>query len=95
VRRFVPHAQRSGIPHVEAVPNGEQAAVPLSLIPVKFLGGVLSIGAGLALGREGPSVQMGASLAHLIGTVFRRNRVDKMALLAAGARWACTSTGPG
>lgn len=85
VRRFAPHAKGSGIPHVEAVLRGELPPAPARLIPVKFLGGILSIGTGLALGREGPSVQMGASLTHLIGTVCRRNRADVMALLAAGA----------
>jgi CIC family chloride channel protein len=52
---------------------------------VKFVGGVLAIGSGLALGREGPSVQMGASTAHLMGKVFRRHEDDCKALLAAGA----------
>jgi CIC family chloride channel protein len=85
VRRFAPHASGSGIPHVEAVLKEELPPAPSRLVPVKFLGGVLSIGAGLALGREGPSVQMGASLAYLIGTVFRRGRRDNRALLAAGA----------
>jgi CIC family chloride channel protein len=63
----------------------ELPPAPLLLIPVKFLGGLLAIGSGLALGREGPSVQMGASLAHLIGRVFRRNWPDCRVLLAAGA----------
>jgi CIC family chloride channel protein len=85
VRRFAPEASGSGIPHVESVLNGDQPAAPLALIPVKFVGGVLAIGAGLALGREGPTVQMGASIAHLLGTLFRRNADDCRVLLAAGA----------
>jgi CIC family chloride channel protein len=85
VRRFSPHASGSGIPHVEAVLKEELPPVPFSLIWVKFLGGLLAIGSGLALGREGPSVQMGASLAHLVGTVFRRSWSDCRVLLAAGA----------
>lgn len=85
VRRFAPHAKGSGIPHVEAVLRGELPAAGLGLIPVKFLGGLLAIATGLALGREGPSVQMGATLAHLIGRGAGRKRVDLMALLAAGA----------
>src|SRR5215831_13067974 len=67
VRRYSPQASGSGIPHVEAVLSGELPQVPYRLIPVKFAGGVLAIGSGMALGREGPSVQMGASIAHLLG----------------------------
>src|SRR5208337_4316890 len=65
VRRFSHYASGSGIPRVEAVLNGELPHAPFRVIPVKFVGGVLAIGSGLALGREGPSVQMGASIAHL------------------------------
>jgi CIC family chloride channel protein len=85
VRRYSPHASGSGIPHVEAVLKEELPPAPFGLIPVKFVGGVLAIGAGLALGREGPSVQIGASLAHFLGSVFRRRWVDCRVLMAAGA----------
>jgi chloride channel protein, CIC family len=85
VRRFAPQAEGSGIPHVEAVVSGALPPAPLLLLPVKFVGGLLAIGAGLALGREGPSVQMGASLAQLLGKGFRRTVPDCRVLLAAGA----------
>ena len=85
VRRFSPQASGSGIPHVEAVLRGELPPAPFRLIPVKFFGGLFAIGAGLALGREGPSVQMGASLAHLVGKIFRRTWPDCRVLVAAGA----------
>ena len=85
VRRHSPEAAGSGIPHVEAVLNGDLPPASFNLIPVKFLGGLLAIGAGLALGREGPSVQMGASLAHLVGVIFHRSWPDSRMLLAAGA----------
>ena len=55
------------------------------LLPVKFSGGLLAIGAGGALGREGPSVQMGAVVAHLVGYAFRRSWSDRRRLIAAGA----------
>jgi chloride channel protein, CIC family len=85
VRRFSPYASGSGIPHVEAALNEEVPSAPPGLIPVKFVGGVLAIGSGLALGREGPSVQMGAAIAHVVGTVSRRGWADRRVLLAAGA----------
>src|SRR6516225_7382133 len=85
VRLYAPHASGSGIPHVEAVVRGELPQAPFRLVPVKFFGGLLAIGAGLALGREGPSVQMGASLAHLVGKVFHRSWPDCRVLVAAGA----------
>jgi chloride channel protein, CIC family len=85
VAHFSPEASGSGIPQVEAVLNGDLAPARLSLIPVKFIGGVLAIGAGLALGREGPTVHMGASIAHVLGKSFRRNAHDCMVLMAAGA----------
>jgi CIC family chloride channel protein len=85
VRRFSPEASGSGIPHVETVLDGEAPSAGPSLIPVKFVGGVLAIGSGLALGREGPTVQMGASISHILGSLFRRSPKDCLTLVAAGA----------
>jgi CIC family chloride channel protein len=85
VRCFSPQAEGSGIPHVEAVLSGVLPPPPFRLLPVKFFGGLLALGAGLALGREGPSVQMGATLAHLLGQACRRSVLDCRVLLAAGA----------
>ncbi len=85
VRRYAPQASGSGIPYVEAVLHHDLPPAPFLLIPVKFIGGLLAIGSGLALGREGPSVQMGASLGHLVGTIFRRSGLDCRVLIAAGA----------
>jgi CIC family chloride channel protein len=85
VRKFAPGAKGSGISDVEAVLRDEQPPPPLILIPVKFFGGVLAMGAGLALGRDGPTAQMGAGIGHFLGTAFRRHQDDVKALLAAGA----------
>ncbi len=84
VHRLVPTAAGSGIPHVEGVLKGEMQPAPLLLVPVKFVGGLLAIGSGLALGREGPSVQMAVSLAHWIGQTFRRSQADCRVLIAGG-----------
>ena len=47
--------------------------------------GLLAIGSGMALGREGPTVQIGAGLGQLIGKAFQRNDNERRVLLAAGA----------
>jgi chloride channel protein, CIC family len=85
VHRFSPYAAGSGIPQVEAALTGDLPPAPPHLIVVKFLGGLLAIGAGLALGREGPSVQIGAVIANHIGKALRQSSADCRALLAAGA----------
>ncbi|WP_428340808.1 ClC family H(+)/Cl(-) exchange transporter [Mycobacterium sp.] len=85
VHRVEPHAEGSGIPRVEAVADGRVRPDRFRLLPVKYVGGLLSISSGMALGREGPSVQMGASAAVIVATVTRRNLVDLRVLVAAGA----------
>ena len=85
VRRFSPHASGSGIPHVEAVLHKQIPPAPFGLVPVKFFGGLLAIGSGLALGREGPTVQMGAGIAVFAARILRLGWRDCRVLLAAGA----------
>ena len=85
VHRFAPHATGSGIPHVEAVLHGKISPAGYGLGIVKFVGGLLAIGSGLVLGREGPSVQMGAAVSFEIGRLFRRKWSDGRVLMAAGA----------
>lgn len=62
VVRLVPEAGGSGVQRVEAHLRGQTPPARLRVVPAKFVGGLLSLGAGMALGREGPTVQMGASL---------------------------------
>jgi CIC family chloride channel protein len=85
VWRFSPYASGSGIPHVENVLNRRLPPAPTSLLLVKFFGGLLAIGSGLALGREGPSVQMGAIIGHVCGEASGLDWRMRRVLLAAGA----------
>ena len=85
VRRFSRHASGSGIPRVEAMLRGRLPPAPYALLPVKFVGGILAIGAGLALGREGPCVQLGAGVGVFIGRTFRLSWPNCRVLCAAGA----------
>jgi len=85
VRRFSPYASGSGIPQVEAILTDALPPTPARLLLVKFFGGLSAIGAGLALGREGPSVQMGAAVAHIVARISGRTWLDCKVLIAAGA----------
>ena len=85
VARFSPESSGSGIPHVENQLKHRWSGDPARIAPVKFFGGILAIGSGLALGREGPTVHIGASIGHLIAKIFRCNENECRALLAAGA----------
>ncbi|PRQ12498.1 H(+)/Cl(-) exchange transporter ClcA [Corynebacterium sp. 13CS0277] len=92
VRRVEPTAEGSGIPRVEAVVAKQGTLGHFRLLPVKFVGGVLSIGSGLALGREGPSVQMGGSIAMMVSRALRRNDTDMRTLIASGAAAGLAAT---
>ncbi len=84
-QRFAPEAGGSGIPHVEEVLARGDRMRWRQLIPVKFTGGVLALGAGLSLGREGPTVQMGAAVADAVARAGGLSEASRLGLLAAGA----------
>ena len=85
VLRIAPEAEGSGVQRVEAVFSGEVKPATHGIVLVKFFGGLLAIGSGLALGREGPTVQMGASLSALASRYLVRHEQDKRIIEAAGA----------
>jgi len=87
VRRFAPEAAGSGIPHLQSVLLGQKQLNWKRLLPVKFIAGVIGIGGGLTLGREGPTVQMGGSAGLMVADWFRvkAGGGERKALISAGA----------
>lgn len=85
VRKCAPETSGSGIPHLEAVLRRHRnLRWPLVLVS-KFVGGVLALGSGLALGREGPTVQMGGSVGAGIAGFLKAGTQERLTLIAAGA----------
>jgi CIC family chloride channel protein len=87
VRRFAPETAGSGIPDLKSVVMGEKELRWRRVLPVKFVSGVVGIGAGLTLGREGPTVQMGGATGLMVSTWFRvrQGEGERKALISAGA----------
>lgn len=85
VRYFAPDAKGSGIPHLKAVQYRFRALDWKRILPVKFLAGVIALGSGLALGREGPTVQMGGAVGDAVSTWLKVPPRERRTLIAAGA----------
>lgn len=90
-----PSAAGSGIPQLKAAYWKEFGVIPFRDLLVKFVGGVLTLGGGTSLGREGPTVFMAGGLAaHVAGWlgIDRRHRRQATAAGAAAGLAAAFNT---
>lgn len=85
VERFAPETSGSGIPQVKAVLAKVPIPLDLRVAVFKLLGATIALGSGLALGREGPTVQMGAALAAQLSHWVPTSPDHRRQLIAAGA----------
>ncbi|GAB4453893.1 MAG: H(+)/Cl(-) exchange transporter ClcA [Armatimonadaceae bacterium] len=84
-RNLAPEAAGSGIPHLKAVLLRFRELKWLRVLPVKFIGGALAMGGGLALGREGPTVQMGGAVGAAVADWLKSGVRERLVLIASGA----------
>lgn len=77
----------SGIPQLEGILKGyfRKRKPWIHTLCSKFLGGTIAIGGGLSLGREGPSIQLGACVAEGLGKKIGKGRLERRILMASGA----------
>ncbi len=82
-----PLIKGSGIPQLEGQFHGHLSPRPLAVLVKKFIAGALSIVCGLSLGREGPSIQLGAMTGQLVSRRLpgTDEEDDKKLLLLCGA----------
>jgi H+/Cl- antiporter ClcA len=86
VRRFTPEAVGSGINEVEGVIHDIRPPLRWRrVIPVKFVGGLAAMTSGLVVGREGPTVHIGAAFGTMIGRIGRASVPEANVLVSAGA----------
>ena len=85
---FCREAAGSGIPQLKLAFWKDFGTVPWRVAWVKFVAGIVSIGGGQSLGREGPSVQLAgavsSNLAGLAGEAKQNRRLAAAAGAAAG-----------
>ena len=82
----------SGIPQVKAQLLGKLEVNWLAIIIKKTIGGIISIGAGLSLGRAAPSVQLGAAAGQGFSRIFKRMKIEEKYLITSGASAGLAAT---
>ena len=92
VYKLAPETSGSGIPYVKMSLLRSGKIIRVRTVFVKFFAGIIGIGTGLSLGREGPSVQLGAGAGSLVGKFFRLRGNNKDKLIASGAGAAIGAT---
>lgn len=84
--RKYPKTSGSGIPQVKALTLGKiDYKNWFQELLAKFVAGVFGIGAGLSLGREGPSVQLGSYVGYGFSKIFKRSYKDRNYLIISGS----------
>ena len=82
--RYFPNARGSGIPQAKFALFIRDGYISLRTVLGKFLCCAISLASGIALGREGPSVQIGAGIASVIGRRFGLGPRQVKALVPVG-----------
>jgi CIC family chloride channel protein len=89
---FAPAAAGSGIPQVKLAFWKDFGFIPWRVGWVKLIAGVLAIGGGASLGREGPSVQLAAATASNLSGLMGTAKTGRRRATAAGAAAGLAAT---
>ena len=82
--RFFPDARGSGIPQTRAAIFIHDGRITFRTVVGKFVCCALSLGSGIALGREGPSVHIGSGIASVIARRLGLSRAQVRWLVPVG-----------
>jgi len=82
--KYFPNARGSGIPQAKFALFINNGYISLKTVVGKFVCCSASLASGIALGREGPSVQIGAGIASVLGRRFKLSTEDVRSLVPVG-----------
>jgi CIC family chloride channel protein len=83
--RYFPDARGSGVPQTKAALFAREGRITLRTVVGKFFCTSATLASGIPLGREGPSVQVGAGIASVLGRRLGLRPEKVQALLPVGA----------
>jgi len=83
--RYFPDARGSGVPQTKAALYAREGRITLRTVLGKFFCTSATLASGIPLGREGPSVQVGAGIASVLGRLLGLRPEKVKALLPIGA----------
>jgi chloride channel protein, CIC family len=83
--RYFPDARGSGVPQTKAALFAREGRITLRTVLGKFFCTSATLASGIPLGREGPSVQVGAGIASVLGRFLGLRPEKVKALLPVGA----------
>ncbi|HEX4320692.1 MAG TPA: chloride channel protein [Acidobacteriaceae bacterium] len=83
--RYFPYARGSGVPQTKAALYANQGRITLRTVLGKFFCTSATLASGIPLGREGPSVQVAAGIASVLGRKLGMRPERVKALLPVGA----------
>jgi chloride channel protein, CIC family len=89
--RYFPDVRGSGVPQTKAAFHLHGGVIAPRVPLGKFLTGVLCIGSGHSIGREGPSVQIGAGIASAVGQWLRLPPARLRDIVPVGAAGALSA----
>ncbi|MBD2665013.1 Cl-channel voltage-gated family protein [Richelia sinica FACHB-800] len=85
VQRLAPEASGSGIPQVKASLANVPIRLSFRVAMVKLISAIIALGSGMTLGRQGPTVQVGAGLAAGMSRWVPTSPDYRRQMIAAGA----------
>lgn len=83
--RYFPYARGSGVPQTKAALFAREGLIQLHTVFGKFFCTSATLASGIPLGREGPSVQVGAGIASVLGRFLGLSTEKVKSLLPVGA----------